>query len=92
MTDAVKQIDDGGAAFPVAMSEQTSTNQYCAPFQEGMTIRDWFAGQALNGICAGLCSDHRESPEAYSRVDFTAAIKDSFKLADLMIAARKAGA
>lgn len=31
------------AAFPVAMSEQTSTNQYCAPFQEGMSLRDYFA-------------------------------------------------
>lgn len=91
MTDAVKQADEfdrvGGPAFPAAWAFPGGTAQ-CP----GMSLRDWFAGQALNGICAGLCSDHRESPEAYSRVDFTAAIKDSFKLADLMIATRKAGA
>ena len=41
--DAIK---DGGAAYPVAMSEQTHSNQNCAPFQAGMSLRDFFAAHA----------------------------------------------
>jgi hypothetical protein len=36
---------DGGPAFPVAMDT--------APSAEGMSLRDWFAGQALGGMIAG---------------------------------------
>jgi uncharacterized protein YodC (DUF2158 family) len=36
------KIDDGGPAFPVS---QFST-------EHGMTLRDWFAGMALQGILA----------------------------------------
>jgi hypothetical protein len=35
--------DDGGPAFPCAEGETTMR-------QEGMTLRDWFAGQSLAGI------------------------------------------
>lgn len=38
------------AAFPVAMSEQTFSNQESAPYQEGMTLRDYFAAKAMQGI------------------------------------------
>lgn len=36
-------IDDGGPAFPVGCSDQ-----------EGMRLRDWFAGQALVGLCGNI--------------------------------------
>ena len=35
-------IKDGGSAFPV---------MYCS---EGMSLRDYFAGQALAAICSGI--------------------------------------
>jgi len=38
------------AAFPVAMSEQTFSNQESAPWQEGMTLRDYFAAKIIQGI------------------------------------------
>lgn len=41
MTDMTKPYD-GGPAFPI---ETTAT-----PWAEGMTLRDWFAGQALTGL------------------------------------------
>lgn len=44
--------NDGGPAFPFGqMSEQTGqpVNGF---FNAGMTLRDWFAGQALAGLCA----------------------------------------
>lgn len=42
--DAIK---DGGAAYPVAMSEKNFSNQNGEPFQQGMSLRDHFAGLAL---------------------------------------------
>lgn len=42
--DTPKQIDDGGPAFP-------AQDNYNGHFP-GMTMRDWFAGQALVGVLA----------------------------------------
>jgi hypothetical protein len=39
------QLNDGGPAFP-------RTGSDCAQAYEGMSLRDWFAGQALAGIMA----------------------------------------
>lgn len=47
------QINDGGAAFPMAGNTSNwdaEKGQYVP--QSGMTLRDWFAGQALAGLCA----------------------------------------
>ena len=42
--------DDGGWAFPTPFSGGTAT-------EEGMTLRDWFAGQALVGIAGPAGGD-----------------------------------
>lgn len=40
------EIDlDGGTAFPIAMSADTENHP-------GMTLRDWFAGKALQGFAS----------------------------------------
>lgn len=49
--------------------------------QEGMTLRDWFAGQALAGIAA------RGMPAGHANGKDTATV--CFALADAMLAARK---
>ena len=41
-----EQVKDGGAAFPTGLTP----GHYS---QEGMSLRDWFAGQALAGIMTG---------------------------------------
>ena len=46
--------DDGGSAFPFA---EATTDFSVSP---GMTLRDWFAGQALQGL---LASGHFTEPE-----------------------------
>jgi len=48
--------------------------------REGMSLRDWFAGQALQGLLAGAAD-----------ADCTAAdyARDAFMMADAMLAARK---
>jgi hypothetical protein len=42
----MSEINDGGPAFPQAEVDQSW------PQAPGMSLRDWFAGQALAGLCA----------------------------------------
>ncbi len=45
-------IDDGGPAFPYGQTSEV-TGQFVNGWgNPGMTLRDWFAGQALAGLCA----------------------------------------
>ncbi|MBX5063283.1 hypothetical protein [Rhizobium lentis] len=70
---ASKQIEDGGAAFPLLEDGPHSSG--------GMSLRDWFAGNALVGIISAEGEERTGSPLAALR---------AFELADAMIAARKA--
>lgn len=70
-------INDGGPAFPVAMNEISGA--YC-----GMTLRDWFAGQALTGI---LLAPGQLGVEAQNDPEKAAAW--SYVQADAMLAARE---
>lgn len=63
---------DGGTAFPLAQPE------IYEPAQNGMSLRDWFAGQALCGAIA--CP---ESTGAY--LQFAA---EAYEYADAMLAER----
>ena len=72
-------INDGGPAFPV---ETTST-----PYSPGMSLRDWFAGQALAGMLSGPDSPPAETwEEMVQHISATA-----YDYADAMIAARSKG-
>ncbi|MBN9073974.1 MAG: hypothetical protein J0H34_20730 [Rhizobiales bacterium] len=79
MTSAL--IDDGGPAFPLAYTE---TNAYGVEFPctyPGMSMRDWFAGQALAGMLA--------DPTAHSMIkDDASAATFCFRQADAMLAER----
>ena len=46
--EETKQIDDGRPAFPLAQTHQTST------VEDGMTLRQWYAGQAMQKVEVGL--------------------------------------
>jgi len=75
--------DDGGPAFPMP-----ETNNF------GISKRDWFAGQALAGLCATLregelcgdCGGNFEKSLALSVKHFSLA---AYAYADGMITARK---
>lgn len=71
------KIDDGGPAFPHVASDGHPD------YRCGMSLRDWFAGQALAGFVqqADLVEEYRHK--------FIA--KSCYRLADAMLAARKAG-
>lgn len=71
------QINDGGQAFPIAYPESHSIKV------SGMSLRDWFAGQALAGMIArqsvALIDDNA--------LDYIA--KRAVRLADALLAARE---
>jgi len=66
-----KPVGDGGPAFP---------NWKCGGMFDGMTLRDWFAGMALQGQ---LASDNPHSAIPSENVAFYA-----WEIADAMLAAR----
>jgi hypothetical protein len=51
----------------------------------GMTLRDWFAGQALAGVCSAIIGGYMPNDE-----ECTEAASGAFRIADAMLAARKA--
>ena len=61
-------INDGGPAFPPAYAATLPRN-----FPQGMSLRDWFAGQALTGLISrndyGPMSDEANANAAYSYAD-----------------------
>ena len=71
------RINHGGPAFP-SEGEGHGNPKYHSP---GMTLRDWFAGQALAGLLAE--SMHDCGPEGIAH--------DCYLYADAMIAAGEKG-
>lgn len=69
------KIDDGGQAFPVPADDKAGWHS-----QEGMSLRDWFAGLAMQGFCA--------HPDNWGLTPKTMG-KTAYEIADAMIAARK---
>jgi hypothetical protein len=68
----IQPINDGGSAFP----HETSHG-----YDNGMTLRDYFAGKALQGLMSKV------KPEAHWE-DYRA--KWSYEVADAMLKAREA--
>lgn len=83
------KINDGGPAFPVPNEGQG----WGAP---GMSLRDWFAGQALNGEIAAQGEEALSIPtgmtvsEALAR-DAKRRAEWCYRQADAMLAARAEG-
>jgi hypothetical protein len=82
-----KPINDGGPAFPT--TERMVDGQGLGRFEyeerhSGMTLRDWFAGKALQGILSS-------GPEGMNAFDLPLAdwACAAFRMADAMIAERE---
>jgi hypothetical protein len=60
----------------------------------GMSLRDWFAGQALAGMlaCGADSTKHNPPPESESKYYRRMFAEQSYRTADAMIAAREGGA
>lgn len=67
----------GGPAFPINANESADRCIYT-----GMTLRDYFAAKALQGICANQDNRAYKNPETFAVAAYT--------LADAMLVARSA--
>lgn len=80
-----EQINDGGPAFPRPpftpkdSHDQFAQAGFAATGHPGMSLRDWFAGQALAGI---LTSDEK------SEMGISDVVESSFEIADAMLERR----
>ena len=76
----MSEIDDGGPAFPNT-KQHDGHGDLLAHAESGMSLRDYFAGQALVGMSA-------EYGLSYLAEVAEKAAKEAFILADAMIEAR----
>lgn len=68
--------NDGGPAFPRSLPSTGDSNRY------GMSLRDWFAGQALAGLCGGDVWPNSDDGREMAR--------RAYLFADAMLKAREA--
>lgn len=74
MTD---KIDDGGPAFPRTVQRWNDSLDHSV---QGMSLRDWFAGQVLTSAAA----------IPFGSADCEYRAKAAYQMADAMLAAREA--
>ncbi len=75
----MSQKPDGGPAFPRGGSDHDEP-------EDGMSLRDWFAGQVVNGIAAAL---GREFPADTTPESLVVNLSiSSYVIADAMLAER----
>ena len=78
-----KKIDNGGPAFPFILQGPKIEGD-----SQGMTLRDWFAGQALIGLLFNaetILKSSKESGNTATQELITA----SYELSDAMLKERK---
>ena len=68
----------GGPAFPTDNAHQTGPHSYHV---EGMTLRDWFAGMAMQGFIAAWGQ--------HDVTDFIEIAHDAYNMADAMLHRRE---
>lgn len=91
----MSKVNDGGAAFPMpaGASAYDGRPQYSHGNAPGMSLRDYFAGQALQGMLASGCQEAVEQVWiATGRSAAGGLATAAYGFADAMLAARKAGA
>lgn len=71
--------NDGGPAFPFGFVTDHAT----VKVQEGMSLRDWFAGMALSGLIPNAAWDYTSGPCN------AAAAQRCYAIADAMLAERQ---
>lgn len=83
-------VNDGDPAFPVKsrmVPSDAGPNVWKAMECDGMSLRDWFAGQAL--VCMSSSEVLVGFNETHTRETVAAAIaRSAYELADAMLAAR----
>jgi hypothetical protein len=78
------EINDGGPAFPVAEDHKVAAD---LEWTCGMSLRDYFAAQALPAMVA-VVSSGTHNPTSDGSIE-DAMARDCYRLADAMLRARK---
>lgn len=76
--------NDGGPAFPINNNDVITVLTNNGNHPEGMSLRDYFAAKAMQGIYGG-----RNPEVAYFDIDIDKAVKLSYIVADAMLKARE---
>ena len=89
----MSKISDGGFAFPRPVGDNMAdhpADRLWNHAQTGMSLRDWFAGQALDAIIRAACAGQR-FPHSYpSECAESAMARNAYRIADAMLKAREA--
>jgi hypothetical protein len=80
----MRKINDGGPIHPIPEVRDMDGNGIMAGWN-GMSLRDWFAGQALTGLMVMISADKHELPEPKGPVGCAI---EAYRLADAMLAER----
>lgn len=78
---------DGGPAFPDMTIDWLDSGARHVTRHSGMTLRDWFAGQALAGLMP-VCQHDTIAPGTWPQH----IARNAYEVADAMLAARDAEA
>lgn len=86
---------DGGAAFPILVDGHLAAHEH-SELHYGMSLRDWFAGQALAGQLASLSNAEvlrqaMEFAKELGGTNFEWAAISAYQFADAMLKAREDG-
>ena len=88
---SAKQTEDGGAAFPASPTYGPNGNLF-RPADigcEGMSLRDWFAGQ----VAPVIWKQYQEDGTAVKFPNWKEGVSvEAYRIADAMLEARKGGA
>ena len=94
----MSKIETGGPAFPMArvtvLAEDGTPNEATGVTHGGMTLRDYFAAKAMQGIVSSIATedDYRRLRGHASASGLTVSewiARDAFKQADAMLKARE---
>jgi hypothetical protein len=83
LEDLMSAKDNGGPAFPIPGDQMDESFN-------GMTLRDYFAAKAMQGLCAGYSSpdDSGGWPDGEDEAHFEIVADYAYKFADAMLKAR----
>jgi hypothetical protein len=81
--------NDGGPAFPLPDAQPNGNGDVLHPLQPGMSLRDYFAGQVLEGSMSGASGLGNMDPATRTKLlDDCSAL--FYEIADAMLRARDA--
>lgn len=83
-----KKIEDGGPAFPV-LGNIAHNSDWVS--EDGMSLRDHFAGQALVALGTWMPVPKSGHPSLHSDETLKSRAEIAYRQADAMLAARKSG-